>query len=247
MEPAPFLRLADRRRASRSDARDVAACAPAGFTLVEMVVVLAIIGILTTITLLGQSTFNQSLLLTDTAYTMAFSAREAQSFGLSSRQFGGIQNAGAGYGLHFDRSLPGSYILFADISHFLTPVSSTICPPNVPGTPEQRPGNCRYDASGPADGTVETFTFSRGFTILRFCGKTSGSSKECSDDSSLPLTSLDIVFTRPNTSATISGMRASSLDLFSCAEVTVTDQTKTASKIIRLSQLGEISVGQTCP
>ena len=48
-----------------------------GFSLIEMMVVLVIIALITTIALFGQQDFNRSLLLTDTAYTIALTAREA--------------------------------------------------------------------------------------------------------------------------------------------------------------------------
>ncbi len=214
---------------------------PRGFTLVEMLVVLAIISILTSLALLGQSTFNKSLLLTDTAYGIAFSGREAQTFGVSSRKFGSVQDAG--YGLHFDRSTPGSYVVFADISN-PSPIPSN-CPVGVSGTPEQKPGNCRFDSGSPADGIVNTYTFDRGFFVQSFCGK-SGATRYCSTDT-IPLTTLDTVFTRPNTSATITGLRSGSVSQFSCAEITLADGTGAAKQTIRISGLGEISVGQTCP
>jgi len=218
------------------------AAQPRGFTLIEMLVVLAIIVIITAIVITGQSAFNRTIILTDTAYNIAFSAREAQSYGLSSRKFGSVQNPG--YGLHFDRVTPGSYTFFADTAHnSATPWPST-CPLGTAGTPSQKPGDCRFTSS---DGTVSTYTFSRGYTISKFCGKT-GSRLYCSTDSS-PLTSLDMVFTRPNTSTTISGpINGSSVSTtFTCAQLTLTDQSKQATKTIRVSSLGEVSIGQTCP
>jgi prepilin-type N-terminal cleavage/methylation domain-containing protein len=214
-----------------------------GFTLVEMLVVLGIIAIISAIAVTGQSTFNQNLLLTNTAYTVAFSAREAQSFGLSSRKFGVIQNAG--YGVHFDRSLPGSYLLFADISN--TPgIPPSTCPVSA-GGPDVKYGNCVYDSS-PADGLVERFTFSRGFKILSFCGKETGTGTLYCSTSSTPLSTLDMVFTRPNTSSVISGTVSGSLREFSCAIITLTDSGNVANKSIRISKLGEISIGPTtCP
>jgi prepilin-type N-terminal cleavage/methylation domain-containing protein len=212
-----------------------------GFTLVEMLVVLAIISIITVIAVTGQSTFNKSLILTDTAYRVAFSARQAQSYGLASRKYG-VSTSNPGYGLHFASASPGSYIFFADISNSLTPFPSN-CPVGTPGTPSAKPGNCRFDNS---DGKVSTFTFDRGFTVRSFCGKRS-STLYCSSD---VLSNLDVVFTRPNTSTTISGLvNGNSLQSFDCAVVTITDQSRTANRTVRISSLGEISVGAnlSCP
>lgn len=209
-----------------------------GFTLVEMLVVLGIIALITTIVVTGQSTYNKTLLLTDTTYGVALSAREAQSFGIGSRKFGNVQNPG--YGLHFSSATPSSYILFADTDNTLPATSN--CPLGTPGTPEAKPGNCRYDS---ADGIVSSYTFDRGFTISKFCGKT-GLTRYCSTDSA-PLTSLDLVFTRPNTTTTISGMIGSSLTSFSCAEITISDPTQQVTRMIRISSIGEISTNQSCP
>lgn len=225
MEPAAFLNKKPAREAR-------------GFTLVEMVVVLGIIAVISVIVLSGQSRFNQSLLLTDTTYTLAFSARQAQSFGLSSRAFGGVRNAG--YGLRFDRATPSSYILFADTAS--VQAAPTSCPLGTAGTPERKPGNCRFDTG--SDGTLDTYSFSRGFAVSKFCGVMSNV-KYCSDDS-IPLTSLDVVYARPNTSATMTAVRSgSALDL-TCAELHVADPGRTTTRTIRLSQLGEVSIGQTC-
>jgi prepilin-type N-terminal cleavage/methylation domain-containing protein len=209
-----------------------------GFTLVEMVVVLAIITVITVIILSGQASFNRSLILTDTAYTVAFSARQAQSFGVSSRAVGAIRNAG--YGLRFDRSSPSSFILFADTTTGASVPAS--CPLGEAGTPERKPGNCRFDAQ--TDPLVDTYTFSRGFAVSKFCGL-SGSTLYCSDSSS-PLTSLDIVYARPNTSATMSGEVNGAMTVFTCAELHVADPERVSTRTIRLSQLGEVSIGQTC-
>jgi type II secretory pathway pseudopilin PulG len=209
-----------------------------------MLVVLAIISIITAITVTGQSSFNRTLVLTDTTYDVAFSARQAQSYGLASRKFGAL-TSNPGYGLHFDRATPTSYIFFADTVKTLLPVA-TGCPVGTAGTPSAKPGNCRFDTS---DGKVSTYAFSRGFHVLNFCGKTSGTTY-CSTDSS-PLRNLDVVFARPNTFTTISGQlgAASSPTTFTCATVSITDASELGVRVVRFSSLGEVTVGSglACP
>ena len=93
------------------------------FTLVEMIVVLSIISILTVIVVVGQTSFNKSNLLTDTAYTVALSMRETQTLGLSSRTFSSVPNAG--FGVHFGDST-AYYDQFADIYPAAPGTSSVI-------------------------------------------------------------------------------------------------------------------------
>lgn len=200
---------------------------PRGFTLVEMIVVLAIIIVITGIVISGQSAYNQSLILSDTAYSVAFSVRQAQSLGLASRSAAGFTDAG--YGVHFAGS--AGYTIFADTIRGLTPPSSAWCPLGTTGTPEARPGNCRYDTT---DQTVQNYTFSRGFRISNICAKTSGGVRTCN------LAGVDIVFMRPETKAIITGSTGTS---YVCAELHVAAPTGTATRIVRVSQLGEVSVG----
>jgi prepilin-type N-terminal cleavage/methylation domain-containing protein len=215
-----------------------------GFTLVELIVTLAIMAIITTIAVTGQSTFNQSLLLTDTAYTVALSAREAQSLGLSSRKFAGIQNGG--YGLHFSTGNPRSYIVFADVYNFPSPEPNPGgqfgCPIIATTTPEAKAGNCVYDGSTE---TYQTYGFTRGYTVSDFCGKVSGA-LTCSSGGALQ--SLDVTFLRPNTVSIITGVNQLGTQVsFSCAQITIAPPTGTNTQTVRISQLGEISIGQTCP
>lgn len=213
-----------------------------GFTLVEMLVVLAIITIITAITLTGQSTFNRSLLLTDTAYTLALSLREMQTLGLSSRAFGGVQNVG--YGGRFTASPGTSYILFADTNRS-SPTPLANCPAGVVGALDAKPGNCVYTAS---DGLFQTYELTRGFRVTRICGTTPGvgGNRYCSDTSGL--TALDVVFVRSNTTdAVITGQRAGS-EAYAKAEIYVTSPDGEVSRAICVSQVGQISVAYSaCP
>ncbi len=218
---------------------------PRGFTLVEMVVVLAIISVITGIALMSQSTFNRSLLLTNTAYTVALSIRQMQSLGLSSRVFDTVQNTG--YGVHVAAATPESYLLFADISN--TPGSIPAnCVTGTPDTPEEKPGNCLYDTDGTPDGIVETFSFSRGYTISRFCGNVNTSTRYCSTDSVSPLSALDIAFVRSNTEIAANGYRNGVWVPFVSAEIYISSADGTSERGICVSRVGQVSVTtETCP
>lgn len=214
---------------------------PRGFTLVEMLVVLAIIIIVTSVALLGQNTFNRSLLLTDTAYTIALSIREAQSLGLSSRKFAGEQNAG--YGVHFEQGL-STYRIFVDTSDNAT--GPTGCPRGDLGTPEEKPGNCIYES---ADGTLESFTLRRGFTISNICVKTTSLGSQgnlhCAKGGGA-LSALDIVFMRPNTDSIIVGTRGSP-NTYESAFIEIKDPTSAAVRCVTVSKTGQVAVPKVCP
>lgn len=203
-----------------------------GFTLVEMIVVIAIITVITAVVITGQSNYNRTLVLTDTAYTVAFSVRQAQSLGLSSRSASGVTDAG--YGLRFGTT-PTNYTLFADTNRTLPSPGASACPLGIAGTPEAKPGNCRYDVGN--DLIVQSYTLGRGFTLSDVCAKNGTGSRRCTLD-------VDIVFMRPETRAVITD---SSNNSYTCAELYVAAPGGTPTKVVRVSQLGEISVGQTCP
>lgn len=209
-----------------------------GFTLVEMLVVLVIIGIVTTIALVGQSTFNRSLLLTDTAYTLALSIREMQSLGLSSRKYNSVQNPG--YGAHFSTGSLRSYTLFADIGRQQGVPGN--CPVGTdPTLPDSKPGNCLYDTTGsPVDGVVQTFTFSRGYSIEKFCGTDAGGTERCSPGY---LTDLDIAFLRSDSDTVMNGKRTTGdwIQLTS-ASVYVQSPEGIDKRAICVSKVGQVSV-----
>ncbi len=222
-------------RSVRSRARRAAR----GFTLVELLVTISILAVITAVAVTGQSTFNHTILLNDTSYTIALSAREAQSLGLSSRKFLGVQNGG--YGLHFTNMNPTkSYTVFADIQNSLA--APAWCPIVATTSPEAKAGNCLYDGIGE---TFQSYGLTQGFTISDFCGKTAAGLLCASTNA---IQSLDVLYLRPNTTAIISGITPGGIPVqFSCAQISVKSPTDTATQTIRTSQLGEVSVGQTCP
>lgn len=211
-----------------------------------MIVVLAIIVIVTSIALLGQSSFNRSLILTDIAYTVAFSVREAQSLGISSRRFGTATDAG--YGVHLSSGSATSYSVFADVSPIKPgdTAGGTICPghPNVAAdNPEAKPGNCIQDS---ATEIVRTYSINNGFRVKSFCGReTSGGAQRCSvGGTGVALTALDIVYMRPNTQSVITGVHGGGTVRvpLSDATIRIVAPDNVSERCIFVSKVGQVSV-----
>jgi prepilin-type N-terminal cleavage/methylation domain-containing protein len=224
-----------------------------GFTLVEMMVVLVIITTITTITLLGHSNFDRSLLISDTAYSMALSLREMQTFGLSSRAYGtgGSAIYNAGYGIHLSSATPISYVLFADSDSAAGSVGvAEYCPRGTVGTPDYKPGNCLYVPTS-SDGLINTYTLTRGFTIGNFCGKDVSGTRYCSNSGSTRLQALDAIFIRPNTDSIINGQKNTAGTPWvrlTTAEIYLQTGDAASTRGICVSSIGQISVvNGSCP
>ncbi len=207
-----------------------------------MIVVLAIIVIITAVAVSGQNDFNRSLTITDTAYTVALSVRQSQTFGLSSRVFNGTTNAA--YGAHFTPA--NSYLLFADIYPVAPGTSSAYCPSHtaVAGSPDAKPGNCTYD-SGNGE-VVQNYSFGRGFSITNVCGKDVSRALHCT---TTDLTGIDVVYLRPNTDSIITGLRAANGNIkLIDAQIKLQAPSGNGVRYICITQVGEVSVATTtCP
>ena len=177
----------------------------AGFTLVELMVVVVIIAIVTGVVITSQGAFNQTLVLTNTAYDIALTLRSAETFGLSTRAAGAAVNAG--YGLHFQAGSSGSFTLFAD----------TFPAPSC-ATPNCNSGDHVYTSG--SDTFVQTYELGNHITIADFCALVNNN-WTCAGNGGL--TSLDITFERPNPNAFMSengAYSASSPVTLSCITLT---------------------------
>lgn len=216
---------------------------PRGFTIVELIVVLAIISILLVVIVVGQGSFDKTLTITDTAYTVALTVREAQTFGLSSRVKNGVTNTA--YGVHFASANPRAYTMFADIYPAAPGLTgSAICPGHPAATsPDAKPGNCMYDAT--QNELVQTFTFNRGFTITNICGRDTGGTIRCT--STGYLTGLDVVFLRPNTDSVVTGLTSGGTVGLTDARITL-QAPQGGTRLICVTSVGQVSVASsTCP
>jgi prepilin-type N-terminal cleavage/methylation domain-containing protein len=88
-----------------------------GFTLVELLVSVAIVTLIMTIVIVNQSRYSEATVLSNTVSSLALAAREAQVYGVSVREVSaGSNEFTAGYGLEFNLSggTNDAYIGYAD-------------------------------------------------------------------------------------------------------------------------------------
>ncbi len=86
-----------------------------GFTLVELLVVIAVIGILTALVVPSLRSGEQQLALENSAHKLAQNVRVAMSLSLQAQPFtGGSCTNFEGYGIHFDRDSPYCYLIYAN-------------------------------------------------------------------------------------------------------------------------------------
>src|SRR3989344_9636523 len=89
-----------------------------GFSLIEIVVVMAIFMTISSVVVVSQRRFGGNLLITNLAYDVALTMRQAQVYGISVRKVKavsdpeGIAQFERSYGIHIGTA--GYYILFAD-------------------------------------------------------------------------------------------------------------------------------------
>lgn len=146
-----------------------------GFTLIEMITVVAIFGLVSAIVLTNYNNFTNGSLLTNMSYEMALSIREAQTFGVAvaNRSSSDFDNS---FGIHFTAPSDGSgssaYYLYEDLN-----------------------GNRSFDTS-PADETKQEYVLQRNIKIVRLETDTN-----CSKSPS----ELSILFDRPNPEPKIGG------------------------------------------
>lgn len=185
-----------------------------GFTLVELMVSIAIFVVITGIIMVDQRRFGGNILITNLAYDVALGIRQAQVYGISVKSVN--QQFNSSYGVHFGP--PGYFILFADTNH-----------------------SGSYDTSSD-DGTgcialtecVTFFKVEQGNAISKFCADNS-----CSDTGAIDR--LDILFTRPNPEPAVKAYKGGLAIPASSASITVSSP-QGVTKTVSVSPSGQISI-----
>jgi prepilin-type N-terminal cleavage/methylation domain-containing protein len=225
-----------------------------GFSLIELLVVIGIFIIITSVILARQNKFSSDILLTDLAYQVAISIRQAQVYGL------GVQaqssNFDIGYGVHFDNVTPNTtYKLFADndkngvynTSGLGFDVSSKnrklafaggALPPPDPGDPPAIPPPS--GGGGPGDTILNTYQVQKGDQIYDVCAVKSGI-RSCFRGSNT-LSSLDIVYIRPNPDSIIRTNGDPNSGPYSQAIITIISSLGDRFKCVKVDQTGQVSV-----
>lgn len=186
-----------------------------GFTLVEMLVSIGIFVIVTSIAVYNQGRFNSSVLLTNLAYEIALSMRQAQFYGITVKGITSTVTSKTtfegGYGVHFDADTT-QYTLFEDRD------------PN--------PENGSLESNGLFDSgeALEVFNIKKGNKVGKIC-LTKGINTTCNP------TSVDISFVRPNPDSRILSGGIS----YDKAEICVLSSQNTYRKIL-VDLPGQISV-----
>ncbi len=201
-----------------------------GFTLIELIVVMAIMMIVTAVVLYNYKSFNSQTLITNYAYEVAFAIKEAQVYGLSvlkgSAKGFASSKAGfqQGYGIHFDNaslSTPSSFVLFNDF-----PTAWQTSPV----------GDAAFTPSAD-EKSINTYTLSGRYRVKQYCGY-KGSTPNCISDSGSKI-SLDITFVRPNPDAVIHMTGVS--NPYDRAEITIVSPQEGERKVVVYST-GQISI-----
>lgn len=166
-----------------------------GFTLLELLISLAIIGLITSIVVFNQGDFSDQVSLSNVVNEIDLQIREAQAYGISVKEYIPSSNEfNVAYGVDFNliAGLGGgntSFISFVDRNPqdgvYGTPTSA--CVPVSVSTPE-----CLF-----------RFNLSRNNTISNLCVVKSDSTETCYADVTTPIARIDVTFLRPNPGARI--------------------------------------------
>lgn len=177
-----------------------------GFSLVELLVAIAIMTIILGITLSGGPQAIMRLTLANNAYETELLLREAQIKGSAVNTLNGTYG---GTGLYFDRATSSQILMFKDMVD--TSIKRAI------GV-----GNGLYDAT-PTDEKEDLFFFSNNNRIGKLCVATSTESTSsimCNEENDPPIDTLTISFERPKQDAHIYINSSTSVDfLFACIQI----------------------------
>lgn len=198
-----------------------------GLTLVEMMVVISIFAIFSTIVLVKYNQFNNGILLTDLAYEVALTIRQAQVYGVATRQTtpqgGSLSGYDVAYGARFEKDINNEFYFYVDA-----------------GTKNNQ---CDGSSCSSSAERIETLTLRSNYRIANFCAQlASNGQTECMNSGPEPsrISTLDITFLRPNPTAIIKTNHSGYT--YKAASTTITTADGLNSRTVTVQQTGQITV-----
>jgi len=212
----------------------------AGFTLVEMMVCIAIFAMMTALLVAKYGNFNQSVLLTDLAYDTAITVNTAQTYGLS------VQSSNVGAGSSFNYAY--------GVEFCANPAASGCGSVSNGGTTINLYNNllvlfadANINGSIIGDGIYNTgdiqeslYTITRGAVISSIC-VSNANGNDCPNSTNV--TRLDITFKRPNPDAAIciNGIPCTASNGYPYAKITIKGTDGSTRQVI-VRGTGQVSV-----
>lgn len=216
-----------------------------GFTLIEMLIVVAIVAVMATVLLFNYSSFSTGVGVRNLASQIGLSVRKAQTYATSVRSISGtngsLSDTYPAYGISFSVASGGgtaysvnstNFVLFADVS----PLGNSVTD-NLYGND----GVCGKPTGGDHQECVESFGLTGGNTIISLC--TDSPSNNSCFTAANPGT-VNVVFHRPDPDAFICVVSAQGTCLAKRASyLNVTVQSpKGLQRVITIWNTGQISI-----
>jgi prepilin-type N-terminal cleavage/methylation domain-containing protein len=187
-----------------------------GFTILELLVVISVMGIITGIVIAKYRGYGTNALFANATENIVLSLRQAQVYGVGVKGSSGCTTGttafDCSYGVYFSTATPNSATLFVDNNN-----------------------NGIFDSGATPTEAVQTISWIAPITITRITcdGANCPSGGADTGGSSV----LDVTFRRPNPAATLHDGAGSS---YTTGVITISDGTKTA--VITVTKTGQISL-----
>lgn len=187
-----------------------------GFSLMELIMVITISGIMLTVVVIKQSTWNDTLAVNTQVYDLASIIRQAQTYSLGVRENSyspSGDNFNVGYGIYLSQDSLNSYIFFVDKNN-----------------------NKKYDGVGEK---IEEKPLERNVTIKTVCGR-----DNCFPGIG-PLYKVNIVFYRPESKASMEFLNSGGQGGKDNPPVTITLQSQNGDEAsVKIEENGQVSIIQ---